>query len=72
VHGIEGLDDPEACMIKDFTAQSQIIHAAPNPGLEAGKPLSYEMILCRLAGWWTMSPNESSLEPLEIALLQLQ
>jgi len=40
--------------------------------LAAGKPLSYEMILCRLGGWWTMQPNESALEPLEIALLELQ
>lgn len=56
----------------NFAAQSQIIHAAQNPNLEAGRPLSYEMILCRLGGWWTMEPNESSLQPLEIALLQLQ
>jgi hypothetical protein len=49
-----------------------IIHAAPNPDLLAGRPLSYEGILCRLAGWWTMEPNQSSLQPLEIALLELQ
>ncbi len=59
-------------MTKDFVAQSTIIRAAPNPTLAAGKPLSYEMILCRLGGWWTMQPNESALEPLEIALLELQ
>ena len=48
-----------------------IIRAAPNPKFEAGKPLSYETILCRLGGWWTMQPNYSSLTPLQIAMLDL-
>lgn len=48
-----------------------VIRAAPNPALAAGKPLSYEMILCRLGGWWTMEPNHSTLQPLEIAMLEL-
>lgn len=46
-----------------------IIHAAPNPTFAPGKPLSYESILCRLAGWWTM--DESTLTPIELALDRL-
>lgn len=49
-----------------------IIRAAPNPTFAPGKPLSYESILCRLAGWWTMEPNHSTLTPIELALDKLE
>ena len=44
----------------------RIIRAAPNPGFAPNRPLSYESILCRLAGWWTTS--ESTLTPEEVTL----
>ena len=48
------------------------ILVAQNPRFDAGRPMSYESVLCRLAGWWTMQPNESSLSPEEIILLRLE
>jgi hypothetical protein len=33
------------------------LHLAPNPNFLPGKPFSYEDVLCRLAGWWTMATS---------------
>lgn len=45
---------------------------AQNASFAPGRPMSYESVHCRLAGWWTQEPNESSLSPEEIILLRLE
>lgn len=35
----------------------ETIHLIPNPRFLPGQPFSYESVLCRLGGWWTMSPG---------------
>lgn len=55
-----------------MTDTHEEILLAENPAFEAGRPMSYESVLCRLAGWWTQEPNESTLMPDEIVLLRLR
>lgn len=47
----------------------ETLHLAPNPHFLAGQPFSYESVLCRLSGWWTM--ETSSLTAREVITAKL-
>lgn len=40
-----------------MTADHETVHLTPNPRFLPGLPFSYESVLCRLSGWWTMGAN---------------
>lgn len=49
---------------------TETILLAHNPYFAPGRPMSYETVLCRLAGWWTA--GDSSLTPREVVRLELE
>jgi hypothetical protein len=42
----------------------ETLHLSPNPRFLPNQPFSYESVLCRLAGWWTM--EKATLTPREV------
>lgn len=59
-----------------LAAERETLHLAPNPRFLPNQPWSYETVLCRLGGWWTMGQNRngervSSLTPREVVALRL-
>ena len=47
----------------------EVLHLTPNPRFLAHQPFSYEAVLCRLAGWWTMGSSTQTAR--EIITLKL-
>jgi hypothetical protein len=47
----------------------ETIHLSPNPRFLPNQPFSYESVLCRLAGWWTM--GTATLTPREVITQRL-
>ena len=47
----------------------ETIHLSPNPRFLPNQPFSYESVLCRLAGWWTM--GMATLTPREVITKRL-
>lgn len=48
----------------------EVVHCAPNPTFKPDQRWSYETVLCRLGGWWTM--QESTLTAREVVALMLE
>lgn len=52
-----------------LASERETIHLLPNPGFRPQQPFSYEDVLCRLAGWWTV--ETSTLSVREVITLHL-
>jgi hypothetical protein len=59
-----------ACAMPIIPAGDRVMmHCAPNPSFLPDRPYSYETILCRLGGWWTM--GEATLTAREVITMKL-